>query len=71
MSYFTTFAQALKRAYATRNPEDIWPLAYLSFLAMNNVTESYLMHLANVYWVLFITVVFTINQKNKFKKITS
>lgn len=70
MSYFTTFAQALKRAYATINPEDLWPLAYLSFLAMNNVTESYLMHLANVYWVLFITVVFTINQKSKFKKLT-
>lgn len=70
MSYFTTFAQALKRAYASRNPEDLWPLAYLSFLAMNNVTESYLMHLANVYWVLFLTVIFTINQKSKLKKIT-
>ncbi|KAB8315021.1 O-antigen ligase family protein [Tolypothrix campylonemoides VB511288] len=68
ISYFTTFAESLKRAYATINPEDLWPLGYLSFLAMNNVTESYLMHLGNVYWVLFITVIFTINQKNKLKK---
>lgn len=70
MSYFTTFTQALKRAYASKNPEELWSLAYLSFLAMNNVTESYLLHLANLYWVLFITVVFTINQKSKFKKLT-
>lgn len=67
ISYFTTFAQALKLAYATKNPEQIWPLAYLSFLAMNNVTESYLMRSSNLYWVLFLTVVFTINKKDKFK----
>ncbi len=68
--YFTAFVRALKLAYATKNPEDLWPLAYLTFLAMNNVTESCLLLSANVYWVLFITVVFTINQKGKFKKLT-
>ncbi len=61
--YFTAFARSLKRAYAARNPEILFPLAYLTFLAMNNVTESYLLRGANVYWVLFITVVLTINQK--------
>jgi O-antigen ligase len=68
--YFTTFAQALKRAYVTKNPENLWPLAYLVFLTMNNVTESLLLYLTNIYWVLFITVVFTINDTKKFKKIT-
>ncbi len=68
ISYFTTFARALKRSYATKNLEELWPLAYLTFLAMNNVTESCLLYQANVYWVLFITVCLTTNQKRKFKK---
>lgn len=68
MSYLTSFARALKRSYATKNIEELWPLAYLTFLAMNNVTESCLLYQANVYWVLFITVCLTTNQKRKFKK---
>lgn len=65
ISYFTAFFGALKRAYAAENPHDIWPLAYLIYLAMNNVTESCLLHLSNIYWVLFITVVFTLNQRHQ------
>jgi exopolysaccharide production protein ExoQ len=68
--YFISFAQALKRAYAPKSLEELWLLAYLTFLAMNNVTESLLLRLSNLYWVLFITVVFTMNQKSKFKKST-
>lgn len=62
ISYFTTFVRSLKRAYASKNSEDIWSLAYLSFLAMNNVTESYLMHEYNQYWVLYTTVAITMSQ---------
>ena len=68
MSYFTSFARALKRSYATKNLEELWPLGYLTFLAMNNVTESCLLYQANLYWVLFITVCLTTNQKRKFQK---
>ncbi len=69
--YFTSFARALKRAYAPKNSEELWPLAYLTFLAMNNVTESLLLRLSTIYWVLFITVVFTLSQKSKFTKATA
>ena len=68
--YFINYAQALKRAYTPKNPEELWPLAYLTLLAMNNVTESLLLRQSNLYWVLFITVVFTMNQKSRFKKST-
>jgi exopolysaccharide production protein ExoQ len=74
ISYFTTFVRSLKRAYASKNSEDLWSLGYLSFLAINNVTESYLMHQYNVYWILYTTVVITMSQTNqrniKFKKKT-
>ncbi|BAZ09686.1 O-antigen polymerase [Calothrix sp. NIES-4071] len=67
--YFTTFAQSLKQAYATNNLEKLWPIGYLTYLAMSNVTESNLLRLANLYWVLFITVVFTVNYRIKTKKV--
>jgi exopolysaccharide production protein ExoQ len=60
----------LKRAYAPKNPEELWPLAYLIFLAMNNLTESLLLRLSNLYWVLFITVVFAMSKNSKFRKST-
>ncbi len=61
--YFRAFFLALKRAYATKNSENLWPLAFLMFLAMNNVTESYLLRISNIYWVLFLTVVLSVNPK--------
>ncbi|BAZ08392.1 O-antigen polymerase [Calothrix sp. NIES-4071] len=67
ITYFTAFAQSLKQAYATKKPEQLWPLAFLTFLAMNNVTESCLLYLGNMYWVLFITIVLTVNQQQEIK----
>lgn len=67
ISYFTIFIWALNQAYATKNPEKLWSLVYLTFLAMNNVTESCLLYQANLYWVLFLTVVFTRNKKNNLR----
>ncbi len=64
ISYFTTFVRSSKLAYASKKSEDIWSLAFLTFLAMNNVTESILLYGTNLYWILFTTVVFTRNQKS-------
>ena len=60
--YLITFARALKRAYASHNPEDFFPLAFLLLLFMNNVTESLLLYQTNIYWVIFITISFTLSQ---------
>jgi exopolysaccharide production protein ExoQ len=50
------YGQALWLAYNAQQIEDYWPVSYLSFLAMNNMTESFLLRLANAYWVLFLMV---------------
>ncbi|WP_460205996.1 O-antigen ligase family protein [Scytonema sp. NUACC21] len=68
ISFVLSFARALKRAYATKDLEELWPLAFLTFLAMNNMTESFLMRLANLYWVLYITVALTVSQKKLVRK---
>ncbi len=60
--FITAFIKALKRAYAAKSPEEIWPLAFLLFLAMNNIMESYILRLANIYWVLFVATVLSVPQ---------
>lgn len=60
--FITAFIRALKRAYAAKKPEEIWPLAFLLFLGMNNIMESYLLRLANVYWVLFVAIALSLAQ---------
>lgn len=59
----TTFARALKLAYASNNPEDFFPLAFLILLVMNNITESLLLYQTNIYWVLFVALNILLNQK--------
>ena len=61
--YFTNLTSALKRAYAAYNSEYFFPLAYLIFLAMNNITESLLLGFNNIHWTLFLTVCILLNQK--------
>lgn len=62
-SFIMAFIKALKRAYAAESPEEIWPLAFLLFLGMNNIMESYILRLANIYWVLFVATVLSVPQK--------
>jgi exopolysaccharide production protein ExoQ len=65
ISLITAFVWALKRAYATKQSENIWPLVFLSFLVMNNLTESYLLRGANVYWVLYVTVALSVRDRRQ------
>jgi len=62
ISFMLVFWRALKQGYATKATEELWPLVFLIYLAMNNVTESYLLRLANLYWVLFLVAVFSVRQ---------
>lgn len=68
ISYFTTLTQALKRAYVTQNSENLWALAYLCYLAMINVTESRLLSQNNLCWVLYVSLVLTLNKKSSNNK---
>lgn len=65
ISFSIAYFRALKQAYAAKNSEEIWPLAVLMFLAMNNITESYLLRLSNIYWVLYITIALSVNKRKR------
>ncbi|MEM7555057.1 MAG: O-antigen ligase family protein [Cyanobacteria bacterium P01_A01_bin.84] len=60
ITFIRTYIRSLKIAYATTNIENLWPLVFLMFLFLNNITESYLLYKSNMYWVLFVSTVLTI-----------
>ncbi len=68
ITFLTTFVRALKLAYATKNAEDFFPLAFLILLVINNITESLLIYQMNIYWVLFLTINIILNQKESIPK---
>ncbi len=62
--FVTAYAAALKRAYGTKHSENLWPLGFLTFLALSNVTESYFLRLSNIYCILFIATVLTVKARS-------
>ena len=60
LSFSIAYLRSLKLAYASNKLEHMWPLAYLIFLTLNNMMESYMLRLANVYWVLYIATVLSV-----------
>jgi len=65
ISLTITYFRSLKLAYNSQNTENIWPLAFLLFLSLNNMSESYLLRLANVYWVLYMTTALSVGKEIK------
>jgi exopolysaccharide production protein ExoQ len=60
ISYAVAYVRSLRQAYASDNSENYWGIAYLTFLAMNNLTESYLLRTGSLYWSLYITTVLSV-----------
>jgi O-antigen ligase len=47
---------ALRSARVSALASGVWPLVFLSFLLLVNVTESSLLRQHNIYWILFVAV---------------
>ncbi|HET7481213.1 MAG TPA: O-antigen ligase [Rubrobacteraceae bacterium] len=58
------FLRALLRAVAwvraTVTAEGIWPLAFLSFMLLSNLTEGTILQQNNLSWILYVATVFSI-----------
>jgi exopolysaccharide production protein ExoQ len=62
VSYFVAYFRALKYAYGANEVENLWYLAFLLFLFMNNMTESFLLFKTNIYWTLYISTALSLGQ---------
>lgn len=64
ISFVIAYGQAISRTYVARNSGDLWPLAFLTFLVMNNVTESYLLRSTHVYWVIYMALALSLPKRS-------
>lgn len=51
-----TYGMALRRAYNSREPEDLWPFAFLTLMVISNMTETVLITRTSPYWVMYMAV---------------
>lgn len=56
LSLIPTYGLALRRAYQSQEPEDLWPFAFLTLMVISNMTETVLMARTSVYWVMYMVV---------------
>lgn len=52
--------RALVWARSTKTAEGFWPLIYLTFILLYNLTESALLKQTGFYWILYVAIVFSI-----------
>lgn len=53
--YGFAYIRSLRLAYGTDKLYNLYPLAFLIFLFVNNITESFILYKSNIYWTLFIS----------------
>lgn len=64
-TYFVAFMRAIKLASVGRTVRNYWPLMYLVFMAVTNLVEVSILKPNDVYWILYVAVLFTLAQYSK------
>ncbi|BAY46352.1 O-antigen polymerase [Scytonema sp. HK-05] len=59
ISYVSACIRGVIWLRMTRTPEGVWPLMYLSFLLMYNITESSLLSTNSIFWILYVSIIFS------------
>jgi O-antigen ligase len=59
LSFMFTCRKAIKLLRRTTTIEELWPLLYLTYFIMYNITESTLLSSNSIYWIIYATVVFS------------
>lgn len=61
------YIRAFQLAYQSDRASGLYPITLLNFLALQNITESYLTYRANIVWVLFVTICLSVNKSTFIK----
>ena len=57
MGFLLTIRRAVIWVRSTRAAEDLWPLAFLTFVLLYNLTESAILAYNDIIWLLYVAVV--------------
>ncbi|NJN01329.1 MAG: O-antigen ligase family protein [Leptolyngbyaceae cyanobacterium SL_1_1] len=65
VDFCQSYGLALQLAYKAKESSKIWPFAFLSFLLIYNMTESILMRLATIFWVVYVATSISLKLKKQ------
>lgn len=60
LSFITTYFRGVMWLRVTKCIEGIWPLMYLTFLVMYNISESTLLETNSIFWIIYVSTVFSL-----------
>jgi exopolysaccharide production protein ExoQ len=58
-SFFTTYAMGVNWLRAVPTPEGLWPLMFLTYLLIYNISESTLLASNSIFWIVYVSVIFS------------
>jgi exopolysaccharide production protein ExoQ len=61
ISYVTAWIKGVHWLRTTRTVEGLWPLMYLSFILIYNITESTLLTTNSIFWILYVSTIFSMS----------
>lgn len=61
-SILFTYFRAIKWVRSTKEPEDLWPIAYVTFLLMYNYTESTIVEPHSLFWILYVSATLSLKR---------
>jgi O-antigen ligase len=64
LSFLTTYLRAVNYVRITKTSEGLFPIAYLTFLLLVNLTESSLLKM-NIFWLIYIVVVLSMDSQSE------
>lgn len=60
LGFLTSFIRAIIRVRLSRTTEEFWPLIYMLYMVLANLTESTMLERNSLYWVIFAAVILSI-----------
>ena len=55
VSFVATLLRGLKQFRYSTNPYLAWPLAFMSYMFLYNMTETTIVRVASIFWILYVT----------------
>jgi exopolysaccharide production protein ExoQ len=64
LGFFLAFLRAVAWVRLHKAAEGLWPLVYLTFMLLSNLTESTILRQNSVFWVLYVSTILSISYKS-------
>ncbi|MEL6930615.1 MAG: O-antigen ligase [Cyanobacteria bacterium J06600_6] len=60
VSFFSTTAQSLTLLRKTNSPEGFWPLLFMSYILLSNLTEGTISNLNSSFWAIYVAISYSL-----------